>query len=413
MKAAIDPVPSQSKGDPGERLAPDRKMWRLSREELERRWALVRRRLEEEQLDALIVQGYEEKIGGYVRWLTDVPPGYPRVIVFHRDDFMTVIDHGPQGERRELGGDDADRPGVGEVITNWALVGGHYTSGLSAANVIDVVKGRGYRAVGLAGERSMPHGFVTDLKDGLGAMVRFSDETEFLDAAKARKSAEEIRLIERTAAMQDEVFSKLLEWIKPGLRDFEINAFIDYQMQLLGSERGVYIGASAPLGQPAGFAYRCLQGGTMQAGHHINVLLESNGLGGEWTEMGRLISFGKLPNRTREAHAVCLEAQANTARLCVPGANPADIFSAHNAFMVKHGSALEKRVHSHGQGYDAVERPLVRSDESMPLAGGMNLSIHPSYSSSAAFATICDNFLVNTDGSARRLHGTPSEMFEL
>lgn len=374
---------------------------------------MVREHLKTRGLQALVVQGYEEKIGGNVRWLTDVPPGYTRTIVFHVDDWMTLVDHGPQGGSRRLDDRDSDRPGIGELITNWSLFGGHFTAGLAAENVAEILTRRGYSKVGLVGARTMAYGFVAGLQHILGRSVDFSDETDFFDAAKAHKSAEEIALIRATASIQDQVFAKLVAWVRPGLRDFEINAYVDYQLQLLGADRGVYIGLSAPLGQVAAFGYRAFQGRTMQRGDHINVLLESNGLGGLWTEMGRLISFGKVPTETREAHEVCVEAQALTARMCLAGNSPAEIFAAHNRFMVEHGSEPEKRLHSHGQGYDAVERPFIRSDETMQLSGFLSVSIHPGYASRSTFATICDNYLFDAGNVGEFLHRTPKEIFEL
>ena len=244
----------------------DSRTWRISNAELDRRWTLVRNHLKAQGLQALIVQGYEEKIGGNVRWLTDMPPGYPRTIIFHADDLMTMIDHGPQGDVRRLDGRDPNRPGVGELITNWALYGGHFTSGLTANSVVSVLRQRGYTKVGLVNERALPHGFTAGIRDALADTVVFSDETDFFDLAKSCKSEEELTLIRATAAMQDKVFSKLLDWIEPGKRDLEINAFLDHELQLLGADRGVYIGVSAPIGQPAIFGYRALQGRTMQRG---------------------------------------------------------------------------------------------------------------------------------------------------
>lgn len=390
----------------------ERRLARTSRAELERRWNIIRTHLVERGLQALVVQGYEEKIGGNVRWLTDVPPGYPRTIIFHADDLMTQLDHGPHGEHKRIDDRDPNRPGIGEAFTNWALQAGAFTSGLMAQDVIAVLRDRGYRDVGLVNERAMPHGFVADLKTALSGIVTFSDETDAFDLARACKSAEEITLIQRTCAIQDEVFEKLLDWIEPGVRDFELNAFLDYQHQLLGADRGVYIAASAPIDRPSTFAYRALQGRTVRRGDHINVLLESNGPSGQWAEMGRLISFGRPTDATHASHEVCVAAQAFTAGLLVPGARPAEVFAAYNDFMARHGSGPERRIHSHGQGYDAVERPFVRSDETMVLAAGMNLSIHPAFSG-GTFATLCDNVLVEGATGARFLHATPKQIFEL
>jgi len=389
------------------------KVWSISREELERRWALVRGYLKENGLQAMVIQGYEEKIGGNVRWLTDVPAGYPRTIVFHADDLMTVIDHGTQGEKRSFDGNDPKKPGVGEVVTNWALFGGHFTHGLAAECVVDVIKARGYTDIATVGATGWPYGLIKGLEDGLAGQTRITDATDFFDAIKAEKSEEELVLIRNTAKIQDTVFEKLLNWVEPGMRDYEINAFVDYEMQLLGADRGVYIGISAPVEEMAIFGYRHFQARTMRHGDHMNVLIESNGPGGQWTEVGRMISFGKVPQATHDAHAICVEAQALTAKNCVPGADPVEVFAEHNAFMVKHGASPESRVHSHGQGYCAVERPFIRSDETMKLSKNMNLACHPSMGDGTTFASICDNIIVASDQGAEFIHATPKKIFEL
>jgi hypothetical protein len=81
--------------------------------------------------------------------------------------------------------------------------------------------------------------------------------------------------------------------------------------------------------------------------------------------------------------------------------------------MRSHGFSEEKRLHCHGQGYESVERPLVRHDESMAIAGNMNIGIHPGVVLKGTFMTVCDNFLVHPDGAVERLHKTPQAIIEL
>ena len=58
----------------------------------------------ERGLDALITQTARDFTGGYVKWFTDIPAYYPRTVVFHRSDLMTVVEHGPAGRKRSPGG---------------------------------------------------------------------------------------------------------------------------------------------------------------------------------------------------------------------------------------------------------------------------------------------------------------------
>jgi hypothetical protein len=54
----------------------------------------------------------------------------------------------------------------------------------------------------------------------------------------------------------------------------------------------------------------------------------------------------------------------------------------------KHGLPPELRLYAHGQGYDIVERPLIRRDETMAIETGMNLAVHPGYETASIFAVL-------------------------
>ena len=67
----------------------------------------------------------------------------------------------------------------------------------------------------------------------------------------------------------------------------------------------------------------------------------------------------------------------------------------------------------HGQGYDMVERPLLRQDETQHLQPCTNLAIHPTHPTASMLAHICDNFLLDSTGTGSFLHQTPKRLIEL
>ena len=71
----------------------------ISTKELERRWAAVRAAMEEQKIDALLMQNNNDYMGGYVKYFTDLPGtnGYPLTVVFPLDDMMTLVSQGPFG----------------------------------------------------------------------------------------------------------------------------------------------------------------------------------------------------------------------------------------------------------------------------------------------------------------------------
>ena len=97
----------------------------------------------------------------------------------------------------------------------------------------------------------------------------------------------------------------------------------------------------------------------------------------------------------------------------LPGAAPKEIWDSYNAFMRDNGRPEEKRLYCHGQGYDMVERPLVRNDEPMPIAAKMNIVVHPTYIRGSVMAWLCDNYIIGDNGPGARLHAFPEIVTEL
>ena len=241
----------------------------------------------------------------------------------------------------------------------------------------------------------------------------FVDATDFVDRLKAIKSAEEIALIRRAAAMQDAQWAKVLQAVKPGMRDSEITALAQYEGELLGSEQGLFRCSSAPLGEPAILRGRHYQGRIMQRGDYMTLLIENNGPGGFYAELGRTFVFGKASQELRDAFEVVRDAQKHTVGNLKPGASCPDIYASHNDYMKSRGAPPELRLYGHSQGYDLVERPLLRSDETMPLAADMCLAVHPGFSTKTNFVFICDNFLLHKNGTVEHMHKSEQKIWEL
>ena len=393
----------------------DRRLNPISNAELDRRWKATRAMMRERGLDALLMQNNNDWLGGYVKWFTDFPAynGYPRTVIFHADDAMTVVDMGPAGGRRGFEGKHAIHRGVGDLITTPAFTSIAYTDGYQGELALGELKRRAYKRIGILGRGAMPYRFVTQIEQGLAGKTEIVDATEELDAIKAIKSDEEMVLIRRCAEMQDEIFARVCKKIKPGMRDNDITALAQYEGRLLGSEQGLFLGSSAPLGQPANFGDRYLQGRVLKEGEHFALLIENAGPGGMYTEIARTMVLGKATNDLLDGFESVKEAQTHTLSMIKPGVAARDIALAYDEYLGARGIGPERRLYAHGQGYDLVERPLIRADETMTIQAGMNLAVHPGYETPSQWAVICDNYLVGEDGPGECLHKTPKRVFEL
>src|SRR5437667_260192 len=387
---------------------------RISNQELERRWAAVRKEMAGRGIDALVMQNASDWLGGYVKWFTDVPAhnDYPRSVIFHRDDLMTVVEMGNKDRREKLDGKDLLNPGVGEMISSPSFFSVAYTHDYDAVLTAQELKRRGHKNIGWVGRGRLQYDLVRVVEAQVSGAT-FVDATDFVDAIKAIKSEEEIALIRRAAAMQDAQFAKVVAAIKPGMRDSDLSALAQYEGELLGSEQGLFRCSSAPLGEPAILRGRHHQGRVMQRGDYITLLIEKNGPGGFYAELARTMVLGKASQELRDGFDVVRDAQQHTIAKLKPGASCAEIHASHNAYMKSRGAPPELRLYGHSQGYDLVERPLLRSDETMPLAANMCMAVHPGFFKPTNFVFICDNFLIKADGSVEHLHKSEHKIWEL
>ena len=383
----------------------------LSSNEMERRWSETRKRMEEESIDILLMQNDNQWMGGYVRWFTDIPArdGYPITVIFPIDDEMTTITCGgkPPGD---FGPPAWAMKGVKQRLTAPYFRTLMYSNTYDAKLAVDVLKAKKARTIGIVGKGMMPAIFYEHLKSGL-PKATFVDATDLVDQIKVIKSDEEIAMIKRTAALQDEAMEYAKTIIRPGRRDFEILGDVVHKVTSLGSEEQLVIGASGPVGKPVRPRDRTFQNRVVREGDQFTLLVEVNGPGGMYTEISRIFCIGNVPAELEHAFEMAKEAQKVSLKLLKPGADPGEILRANNQFMVQKGFPPETRLYAHGQGYDLVERPAIRDDEPMKLKARMNITVHPIFGTDRIFAWVCDNYLITESGASECLHKTPQEIF--
>lgn len=386
----------------------------VSLAELQRRWAAVRTAMQAEGIDALVVQNSSDWIGGYVRWFSNQPAtnGYPFTVIFHATEGMVLIEQGPFGASRASNSAELETTGVAWRLATPSYASVCYSGAYDAEIVVTQLARLGAKRVGLVAPAAIYHSFGQHLQDTLpkGNLIA---ATDFIDRIKAVKSEEERGLIRQVASMQDEVMARMRDFIRPGLRDFEIAAYAQYQGQLLGSEQGIFLSSSAPAGQAASFRPRSLQGRTLQKGDVYSLLIENNGAGGFYAEMSRIFVLGRASQELKDAHEAVLAAQRYALTLLKPGAACADIFAQHNAWLKKQGMSEERRISIHGMGYDMVERPLIRQDEPMLIEEHMAIVVHPGILNQQMFVHNTELYLIEADGPGECLHQTPREIVEL
>ena len=386
----------------------------ISTPELERRWQAVRAAMRDAKIDVLLMQNNNDYMGGYVKYFTDTPAtnGYPNTVVFPREEEMTVVCQGPFGGVETPAPADGKWRGVKQVLTTPSYASAHYTNDYDPELAAKALKAFARATIGYVGTYQMSFALLDYLKRAF-PQANFVDATELVDKIKVIKSAEEMELVKRAALMQDGAMAAAFAAVKPGMRDIEVAAVAQHYSLCHGSENGIYLCASMPLGSPSKFGNRHVQNRVIQEGDQIALLVEDNGPGGMYTELGRSCVVGKVPQAMKDELDFCKQARKFTLDLLKPGAPCKDIWDAFNDFMRKNGRPPEARLYCHGQGYDLVERPLIRGDEPWSIAKDMNIVVHPTYVHAGFLNWLCDNYLIGGNGPGDRLHQFPEEVVEV
>ncbi|MDP6178930.1 MAG: M24 family metallopeptidase, partial [Desulfatiglandales bacterium] len=100
-----------------------------------------------------------------------------------------------------------------------------------------------------------------------------------------------------------------------------------------GSERQLILVSSAEPISTAGYQFRHFQNRMIREGDRVSVLIEVNGPGGFYVEIGRTFSIGDPPQELQDAFGTAVEAQEVTVNLLRPGADPKHIWEKNNAFL--------------------------------------------------------------------------------
>ncbi len=384
----------------------------MSDQEMQRRWAEVRKLQDKFELDLVLAQSSNMHLGGYARWFTDIPAEYNHhmTVLFPKDGEMTLVrtsaSRVPEWVLR----------GVEQVIYAPFAVPLNYTDDMMAEKSIDYIKNRGFKRVGWIGKANLGAGFMKSLLAAL-PNVEFIDVTNDFDMIKALKSDEEMECVRDTARIHDAMWTALPAIIKVGMTEYQVRAEVMNLLSNLGTEEHLMFMGTARPHKPCGMNTFQYANRRIQEGDYGTLLIEVNGAGGYWCESARNFCFGEPYKELQDAWDVAVKAQKLTADMLTPGRQAKEIVAKYNAFVEAAGYSTEGRLYGHSQGYDLIERPAFMAkhpfgEEDMEIRVGMNCSLHPYFTDDQQTVYVNDNFYV-TENGAERIHKTSFDLILL
>ncbi|GHU88547.1 peptidase M24 [Bacteroidia bacterium] len=274
-------------------------------------------------------------------------------------------------------------------------------------------------------------------------VAKIGNATPLLRKQRMIKTPWEIEQLKYSGKIHAEVYSKVRDCYHPGISDVELQTNVEREMRLagsiglfrsFGSNMDIYMGsvlAGDNAGAPSPFDYAL--GG---AGVHPSLPIGSNGsvlkegmslmvdMAGNYTayttDMTRVFSIGKLPEKAYYAHQVSIDMHHRLISETVPGTSCADIYNytlqmAANAglsgcFM---GVRQQAKFVGHGVGIEINELPVLMSRSEDLLQPGMTFAFEPKFVLSGIGALGIENTYLVTDTGIEKITNFEENIIEL
>lgn len=239
---------------------------------------------------------------------------------------------------------------------------------------------------------------------------------EFLDISavnrelRSIKSAWELDKLKQSGMRLCEVFAQIPEVLKPGMREVDLSAEIEYRARKLGCEgyvrlrafnqelfRGIAVAganAAAPgfFDGPAcgsGLSGASAHGASMAViGRDAPILVDYTAVfEGYIVDMTRMFVFGSLRPELRKAFEVSLDIQEYLEENLLPGQDCAELFAGSQAMAEAGGLAAhfmgapgeQAKFVGHGVGLELDELPILAQGFQVPLQLGQTLAVEPKF----------------------------------
>ena len=257
------------------------------------------------------------------------------------------------------------------------------------------------------------------------------------------KTPWEIEQMRISARKHEAVYREIPACYRPGMRDIELQIESEKRMRVhgslgyfraFGSNMDIFMGsllAGENAGEPSPFDFAL--GGT---GMHASGPLGANGtllregttvmadMSGNYTayqtDMTRVFSIGKLPDRAYRVHRVALEIQARMERAAKPGVPCAELYrdalamagqeGLEDCFM---GTRFQAKFVGHGVGLEINELPVLTTRSKDILQPGMTFAFEPKFVLAGIGAVGIENTFLVTDSGVEKMTLLDENIIEL
>ena len=274
-------------------------------------------------------------------------------------------------------------------------------------DVVAAIKRHGLKRIGYEPAR-MTCDFHESLKSRLPMRASLEAAPGWVEELRMVKSPAEIALIRRSVETNSRAFEHVAARVKPGMKEQDLAAELEYRMRRLGAEKPSFetivaggVRSALPHAQPTAAPLRrglvVVDMGAMQDGY--------------CSDMTRMLFLGVPGPKVKRAYRAVLEAQLAGIDAVRAGARTARVDAA--ARNVLKGYGLDRAfVHStgHGLGLEIHEPPRIGKRDKTTLQAGMAITIEPGVYLEGFGGIRIEDTVVVTDRGCEILTPTAKEL---
>jgi Xaa-Pro aminopeptidase len=235
------------------------------------------------------------------------------------------------------------------------------------------------------------------LRKAAGSRVRWVRSDGQVELGRQRKDSGELMEMRKAALLAGEVLTGALKLLKPGVREIEVAAEIEYQMRARGASGPAFetIVAFGPRS-----AHPHARPTEKRLRKNELVVLDLGAILGHYcSDITRTVFVGRAPARIRRWYSAVQKAQAAAVNAAQRGATCGDVDAAARQLLARH-QLDQYFVHStgHGLGLEVHEDPRVARGQKHVLVPGNVITIEPGvYVSGVGGIRIEDDVAVHAD----------------
>ena len=237
--------------------------------------------------------------------------------------------------------------------------------------------------------------------------ITFVNARPILEEMRIIKTAKELESLRVSASITDKVFSDVLKFIKPGMKEFDVKNFLLNEMIKHGGTKPWALLASGP-----NSSYPHYQGSEREIEKQDVVLFDFGCTYNDMcSDMSRMVFVGGVTDEQRKVYEICRKSTEAGEAACFESAFIPDIDKVSRDLIADagYGEFFTTRL-GHGIGFMGHEAPDIKVSNPRKLEKGMAFTIEPGINLPGKFGMRVEDVVAITENGTEILNKSTHDL---